>query len=372
MKVLQILPALNSGGVERGTLEVGGHLVANGHQALVVSNGGRQVAALEALGARHLAMPVHRKRLSALAQVGRLRALLEAERPDILHIRSRLPGWLAWLAWRGLPVASRPRLVSTVHGFYSVNGYSGVMTRGEEVIAVSASVRDYVMANYPRVAAERLSVIHRGVDPAIYYPSYEPPATWVEAWQHEQPQLRGKLILLMPGRLTRWKGQEDFLHVVAALRAAGVPVHGLLAGEAHAAKTEFRDELQRLTKLLGLDADVTFLGHRSDLREVMAVSNLIFSLSRDPEAFGRVSLEAMALGKPVVAYAHGGVGEQLGAMFPDGLVAVGEVGEVARRSEEILAKSLRPAALADEFTLGRMLEGTLGVYARLLESPRMG
>ena len=145
MKVLQILPAMNAGGVERGTLEVAAHLVKYGHEALVVSSGGRMVSALEALGARHFTLPVHRKNPLSLRQVRPLRQLLEKQRPDIVHIRSRVPGWLAWLAWRGMDPATRPRLVSTVHGFYSVNRYSAIMTKGERVIAVSDSIRDYIL-----------------------------------------------------------------------------------------------------------------------------------------------------------------------------------------------------------------------------------
>ena len=136
MKVMQVLPELNSGGVERGTLEVADFLVKQGHEALVVSNGGRQVEKLEESGARHIAMPVHRKSLSSLFQVRPFRKLLEQEKPDILHIRSRVPGWIAYLAWRKMDKTTRPRLVSTVHGFYSVNRYSAVMTKGERVSPV--------------------------------------------------------------------------------------------------------------------------------------------------------------------------------------------------------------------------------------------
>jgi len=137
MKILQILPELDSGGVERGTLEVAARLVHDGHESLVVSNGGRLVAALENAGSRHITMPVHRKALASLAEIPRLRKLFATEKPDIIHVRSRLPAWLTWLAWKSMDRRTRPRFVTTVHGFYSVNAYSAVMTRGEAVIAVS-------------------------------------------------------------------------------------------------------------------------------------------------------------------------------------------------------------------------------------------
>ncbi|EIP97504.1 glycosyltransferase [Opitutaceae bacterium TAV1] len=369
MKVLQILPELNSGGVERGTLEVAAHLVARGHEALVVSHGGRLVKDLEAAGGRHIAMPVHRKHPSSLLQARPLRRLFERERPDVVHIRSRVPGWIAWLAWRKMNPATRPHLVSTVHGFYSVNAYSAIMTRGERVIAVSESVRDYVRKNWPRALAVRepgrLTVIHRGVDPQAYGRDFAPSAEWLAGWRRERPELDGRDVLLLPGRLTRWKGQEDFFQLVANLLRQGLPVHGVLAGETHPRKREYEGELRALAGRLGIAERVTFLGHRNDLREVMAMARMVFSLSIQPEAFGRVSMEAMALGRPVVAYDHGGVAEQLRVMFPRGLVAPGDVRAATGRTQELLLQPETPADVAPEFTLARMTEATLEVYRGL-------
>lgn len=369
MKVIQILPELNGGGVERGTLEVAAFLVARGDESLVISNGGRMVADLEKAGSRHLQMPVHLKAFASLRQIPRLRRLFLSEKPDIIHLRSRLPAWLAWLAWKSLPRQNRPRLVTTVHGFYSVHGYSAVMTRGEMVIAVSESVRDYILKNYPKTPAAKIRVIHRGVDQAAYPAGFTPSAEWLAAWQTAHPELQGRIPLLMPGRLTRWKGQEDFNRLIARLVDAGKPVHGLIVGEAHPKKLAFRDELRQLAASLGVTAHLSFLGHRTDLREIMAVSEIVYSLSHDPEAFGRVSLEAMALGKPVVAYDHGGVAEQLRAVFPRGLVKVGDLNCAIDRTEEILKGRPTPSPV-DAFALERMLGATLEVYQTVLTSPR--
>jgi glycosyltransferase involved in cell wall biosynthesis len=369
MKVLQILPELNSGGVERGTLEVAEYLVKNGHEALVVSNGGRQVEALEKMGGRHIAMPVHRKSLSTLLQVKAFRLLLEKEKPDILHIRSRVPGWVAWLAWRKMNPATRPRLVSTVHGFYSVNFYSSIMTKGERVIAVSESIRDYILKNYPKTAEDKITVIHRGVSSEDFPRGYQPDARWLNEWRNDLPQLVGKVVLLLSGRVTRWKGQVDFIRVVAALRQRGIDVHGLIVGETHAKKREFETELRKRAIELKVEADISFLGHRKDIREVMAVSDIVYSLSLDPEAFGRVSLEAMSIGKPVIAYSHGGVEEQLSAIFPAGLVAVGDVDSVVDQTLDIL-KNTADLGSIKKFSLDRMLNSTVGIYHQILNSPR--
>ncbi|MCX6936624.1 MAG: glycosyltransferase family 4 protein [Verrucomicrobia bacterium] len=365
MKILQILPELNSGGVERGTLEVAAHLVRNGHEALVVSNGGRLVERLERSGARHLTMPVHRKSLATLFQIGRLRRVLREERPDVVHIRSRVPGWVAWLAWRGLPEATRPRLVSTVHGFYSVNAYSAVMTRGERVIAVSESVREYILKNYPAVSVDRVRVIHRGVAPNEFPRGYQPADEWQARWREANPALEGKSTLLLPGRITRWKGQEDLLELVAALKARGEAVHGLIAGETHPKKRAYAEELLARAAQLGVGEDVTFLGHRDDVREVMAVSDLVLSLSREPEAFGRVSLEAVALGRPVVGYDHGGVGEQLRVLFSGGLTPLGDGAALIETTLGVLRGQGRPGVVEAPFTQAAMCGATEAVYREL-------
>lgn len=368
MKVIQILPELNAGGVERGTLEIAAHLVSEGHEAIVISNGGRMVQALEASGARHIAMPVHRKSLVSLLQVRPLRRLLEKERPDILHIRSRMPGWIAYLAWHGMNPKTRPRLVCTVHGFYSVNCYSAIMTKGERVIAVSNSIRDYILRNYPDTPADKIRVIHRGVSPDQFSCDFMPDEEWLKKWQAEHPELLGKQLLLLPGRITRWKGQEDFIRLIAALRTAGANVHGLIVGDTHKKKRAFLNELMELTAKLGLVDSITFLGHRNDLREVMAVSHVVYSLSRDPEAFGRISLEAIGVGRPVIGYDHGGVAEQLAKLFPRGLVSVSDADKLLNTSLDLLYSPDRPSKIDAPFTLEAMTSATLEVYRELMDA----
>jgi glycosyltransferase involved in cell wall biosynthesis len=364
LTVVQMLPALESGGVEKGTLEVGRYLVAHGHRSLVISAGGRLVAQLEREGSEHVTWPVGAKRVSTLRYIWKLRDLLRRERPDILHLRSRLPAWIGWWAWNGLPPDARPHLVTTVHGPYTPGRYSSVMVRGERVIAISDMIRAYILRNYPWIDPNVIRVIPRGVDPQAYPHGYRPPAEWLAAWRAEFPQLAGKYVVTLPARLTRWKGQEDFIAIVAGLKRRGLPVHGLLAGDAHPRKQYYADELRAKVEAAGLSADITFTGHRSDLKEIMAVSDAVLSLSLDPEAFGRVSLEALTLGVPVAAYDHGGVAEQLSAVFPQGRAPVGD----ARAVEEMLARWVAQRPRVPDrhpFTLERMLSSTLGVYLEL-------
>lgn len=366
MKVVQILPELNSGGVERGTLEVAQHLVENGHEALVISNGGRLVPKLEALGARHVSLPVHKKSPFSLMQVRPLRRLLETERVDILHARSRVPAWLSWFALNGMDVATRPRFVTTVHGAYSVSPYSAIMTRGERVIAISKFIESYIRKNYPAVPAECIRVIYRGVSPEEFPRGFQPDAKWLREWEASMPRLKGVKILTLPGRITRWKGHEDFIGLLRELRSRNIEVHGLIAGDTHPRKRRYGDEMRRLVSAAGLDDAVSFLGHRSDVREIMAVSDVVYSLSTDPEPFGRVSLEAMALGRPVVAYDHGGVGEQLRELHPAGLVPPGDAAALVNATLRALeADRPLPSEIKPPFTRGAMCAATSAVYEEL-------
>jgi glycosyltransferase involved in cell wall biosynthesis len=368
MKIIQVLPELNSGGVERGTLELSRFLVAQGHESLVISNGGRLVSTLEAEDGTHITLPVHRKSLRSLPQILKLRGVFQDLQPNIVHVRSRLPAWLTWLAWQGLKPDRRPRLISTVHGFYSVNRYSRIMTQGDDVICVSRSIRDYVLENYPGVLESRLHVVHRGVDPAELPFGYQPDAEWRQKWNADYPQLAGRYVLTLPGRMTRLKGHLDFVKVLGNLNRAGIPASGLVVGDVHPKKREFEQEVRDAVRGAGLDDAVVFTGHRSDVREIMAVSDVVLSCSTQPESFGRVTLEALSLGKPVAAYDHGGVTEQLEELMPEGRVPVGDTDALTDLLRDWYAQRPAPRQTTDHsFTLDHFWKGTLSVYENAVQ-----
>ncbi|MFT7413672.1 MAG: glycosyltransferase involved in cell wall biosynthesis, partial [Methylophagaceae bacterium] len=184
LTVIQILPALNSGGVERGTTEIANALVIAGHRSIVISAGGRLVEQLENEGTTHITLPIGEKRLSTLKYIWQLRKLFREVQPDIIHLRSRLPAWVAYLAWRKLPVTNRPHIVTTVHGPYSVNKYSAIMTIGERVIAVSNMIKGYIAKNYQGINPDNIQVIHRGIDPQRYSSQYRPSDNWLTEWKN--------------------------------------------------------------------------------------------------------------------------------------------------------------------------------------------
>ncbi|ROH85480.1 glycosyltransferase [Pseudomethylobacillus aquaticus] len=363
LTVVQVLPALESGGVERGTLEVARYLVEQGHRSIVISAGGRMVPLLEQQGSEHLCWPIGKKSVRTLVLVQRLRHYLIEQQVDILHVRSRFPGWIAYLAWSGMDPAQRPHLVTTVHGPYSVNAYSAVMTKGERVIVISSMIRDYVLQHYP-VQPERLRLNYRGVDPDMHRYGYQPDAVWREAWYEAFPQTRQQRLITLPARVTRWKGQLDFIELIARLQPEVPEIHGLIVGEAKQDKSRFMQELRARAKELGVADRITFTGHRADVREIMAISDCVFSLSTEPEAFGRTTLEALSLGVPVMGYAHGGVGEQLAAILPEGLLPVGNI---ATAHALLLEWLKQPPTVPQQhpYSLLKMLENTLAIYLEL-------
>lgn len=366
LTVVQVLPALETGGVERGTLEVAAELVRQGHRSIVVSAGGRLLPELLSSGSEHVVWPIGRKSLLTARYIPAIRRLLVDENVDILHLRSRFPAWIAYCAWKSLPKEKRPGLVTTVHGFYSANSYSAVMTKGQRVIAVSASVADYAKANY-RVDPDRITVVHRGVDRVRYPYGYRPPPEWLVRWHREYPQLEGRFVVTLPGRLTRWKGQEDFIALVQALVYQGLPVHGLIVGGHDRRRAAYVDGLRRRIDASGLQAHLTIVGGRNDLREILAASDVVVSLSNDPEAFGRTTVEALSLGRPVCGYDHGGVGEQLAIILPEGRVPVGDVSTLAALVSKWYDNPPVPRE-QHPFTLDQMLASTLDVYLSLAAS----
>lgn len=360
--VLQILPELDCGGVERGTIDVAAELVKQGHRSIVVSGPGRMVPKLIAGGSEHIDLPVGRKSVfSAARLIPKLRALFKDQSIDIIHARSRLPAWLAYLAWTKLDPNKRPKFITTVHGPYSVNRYSKIMTSGERVIAISKYIKDYILENYPDVDEKKIDIIHRGISKDDYPYNFKPSADWLENWQIQHPQLKDKFIITLPARITRWKGHNDFVEIITQAVKKGLDVHGVIAGGADSKKERYLKELKSIIKQNNMSSRFTFIGHRDDMKNVMAISNIVLSLARIPEAFGRTALEALFLGTPVIAYDHGGAAEVLGKLFPEGKSkplcpnsAVSLIDQFYKTKPSVPNRQY--------FTLDQMLDKTLSIY----------
>jgi glycosyltransferase involved in cell wall biosynthesis len=374
LTIVQMLPELITGGVERGTLETGSYFVKNGHRSIVVSNGGPMVEALEKNGSEHITLPVGEKNPRALFCIPRLRQLFVKEKVDILHLRSRLPAWMGLLAAKSIPGATRPRIVTTFHGFYSVNRYSAVMTKGERVIAVSKLIKEHICQQYG-VCKNHVKVIHRGFDASCFDPllvDKQHVSDLRKKWK-----IDGKKgpVLMLPGRFTELKGHRLFLSALEKIKHLSWTA--VLVGDMNE-KPDYAARLQKQALEKGLGDRVVFAGHCSDMAAAFMLCDVTISASIHPESFGRVGVESQAMGVPVVATAHGGsletiVPEKNGWLFSpfdvDGFAnALAEAVKDEKKRKKMGARAR--AWVTDHFTTAHMCAKTLRLYEELVAAHR--
>jgi glycosyltransferase involved in cell wall biosynthesis len=360
--VVQLIPALCSGGAERSTLEVARALVAAGHRSVVISACGRLAAQLQAEGSEHVTLDIGAKSLRTAFRLAALRRTLRELQPDIVHARSRLPAWMGWWALRGM--TPRPHFVTTVHGLNSPGRYSAILLRGERVIAVSQTMRDYVLSHYPWLDPARVRVIPRGIDPDAFPYGHRPDDAWQKAFFAEFPQLAGAPLLTLPGRGTRLKGHHEAIELIAELKRRGIEARLLLLGVIEPGREAYVEELRRLVRERGLEGQVALTAPRDDVRDIYAVSALILQLSVRPESFGRTVVEALSLCRPVLGYAHGGVGELLAELYPAGRVPLGDREKLVERAAELL-RVAPPIPMLQSYRLSDMQQAVLALYGEV-------
>jgi glycosyltransferase involved in cell wall biosynthesis len=370
LTVLHILPALESGGTELCVLDIAAALVKAGHRSIVISAGGRLVSRLTSCGAEHVTKTLGTKSPLTLRHVPWLRRFLTEQRVDVVDYQSRMPGWLTYLAWKSMPSSHRPALISTVNGLHSTGLYSSIMCRGQDVVVVSNAVRDYVRTHYPFVNDSQLHVIHRGIDTQQFPRGFQPTGEWNSQFFQQFPQAANRPLLTLAGRLTRLKGHIDFLRLLAELREHGMNVHGLIVGDVDRHRAGYANELKNMVTQLQLEERVTFTGHRTDLREIYAVSSAVFSLSSKPEAFGLTVAESLSIGTPVIGYNHGGVAEILATQFPEGAVEPGDQHMLMQTALRILRSEVPPVPRPNQFERSTMLSRTLELYTNVAQKTR--
>ena len=348
--ILQVLPSLQAGGVERGTIEVAGAIAARGGTALVASNGGRMAPLVERAGGRHVTLPLRTKNPFAIwLNAGRLARLIRKEGVDIVHARSRAPAWSAWLAARRTGAA----FVTTWHGVYGEDlpfkkRYNAIMARGERVIAISDFVRERIARDYG-VAASRLRVVPRGADLAAFDPGLvraDRIAECARAWNVPA----GSAVIMLAGRITPWKGHALLLEALARLPPHApdwvcVLVGPEPRGRGHGAR------LLAQARRLGIGQKLRFAGHVDDMPAAYSLADVVVVPSLKPEPFGRVVVEAQAMGKPVVVAAHGAAMETVEHGVSGYLFLPGDAAALA-------------ATLAHALTLDGTDRGNLGHWAR--------
>jgi glycosyltransferase involved in cell wall biosynthesis len=369
--VLQVIPSLVSGGAERGTVEMAAALVAAGWTAYVASSGGPMERQLARAGAHHVKLPLASKnplRIWLNARI--LKNIIRRHRIDIVHARSRAPAWSAWLAAR----ATRRHFVTTFHNAYDTDlplkrWYNSVMARGERVIAISQFVGEHAAATYG-IGPERLRIIPRGVDLAVFDPQRvrgDRVAALARQWRVPDDVK----IVMLPGRLTRWKGGLDFVEAMARLERRDLCC--LLVGAEP--RAGFRRELEGAIERHGLVGMFRVVDHCSDMPAAYMLSDVVVSASNEPEGFGRIIVEAQAMGRPVVATDHGGARETIVAGVTGWLAAPGNSAALASAIGEALALDdaarlafgqRAMAHIAAGYTSELMCASTIGVYEELL------
>ncbi|MBL26689.1 MAG: glycosyl transferase [Rhodospirillaceae bacterium] len=371
--VLQVLPALGtSGGVERGTVEIAAAIAGTGWRPLVASAGGPRADEVREAGGCHMVLPLDRKAPWALrANAGLLADLIRRERVDLVHARSRAPAWSAHAAARR---TGRP-FVTTFHGTYGASwfgkrAYNRIMTRGNRVIAISEFIARHVREVYG-VGDDRLRVVPRGVDVAAFDPALIGPDRWeplTRSWNLND----GWPVVMMPGRLTRWKGQRVLIDAVAALGRRDI--HCVLVGDDQG-REDYRDELQKAIRKAGLNDVFRMVGVVQDMPAAYYLADVVVSASIEPEAFGRVAIEAQAMGRPIVATDHGGSTETVRPGETGWLVRPNDANALAAGINEALALAsdartkLGQTAIAHiraDYTTALMGSRVLAVYRELL------
>ena len=363
LHIVQVLPELNQGGVERGVVEFNRELVKQGHQSTVISAGGTQADQIEADGGQHVCLDVCSK--NPLTFPFRVRALRRTLRslhpaPSILHARSRVPAWLCRFANKKLDIP----FVTTVHGFNSVNRYSAIMTKGDAVICVSNPVKEHIQKNYG-TPHEKITVIHRGIDPEEFDPE-QIDQTWIDSFKTEYG-LNGKYIVTAVGRITELKDYETFIRAIAACAKNIENIKGVIVGGVRQDKQAYYERLQALVKELSADEQIVFAGSHSRMPEIYALSDVLVSSSKQPESFGRTLIEAMAMNTPVIATRHGGALDIIDEGKNGFLFTPGNANELAaaiRQQKNTPSAALRTYVLR-RFTLEKMVEQTLHAYFQL-------
>ena len=336
--ILQVIPALETGGAERTTLDVAAALVREGFTALVASRGGRMEDELAKSGGELIRMEAASKSPRVmLSNALSLRDLIRKRNVSLIHARSRAPAWSALTA---ASMADIP-FVTTYHGIYNAGNplkrfYNSVMIRADAVIANSQWTADHILREHKR-KPKRLVVIPRGVDLEVFDPAAMPPDRTAQM-RKEWGVGEDDFVALLPGRLTRWKGQGVLIDALALLKAQGAlgNARAISAGVAQG-RDDYEKELREKIETAGLSAHVFIVGHVSDMATAYAASDVVISASTDPEAFGRVAPEASAMAKPVIATDHGGARETVLTNVSGFLVPPGDAEALARALERVIA-----------------------------------
>ncbi|MBP7741952.1 MAG: glycosyltransferase family 4 protein [Aliarcobacter sp.] len=301
MRVVQLVPELNEGGVERGVVELNREYVKEGIESYVISNGGKLNNQINIDGGTHIKFDVCSKNIFTIfSRVNTLKKILKELKPDIIHVRSRVPAWLVYFANKNLKI----KVVSTVHGFNSISFYSKIMTKADAIICVSNSIKEYIQKNY-QTPESKITVIPRGIDLELFNPD-NIDNDFIEKFK-EEFKIKDKFIVSSVGRVTQLKDYETFIKAIKIVKEDIPNIVALIVGGVRSDKEDYLKSLKILIKELDLEENIIFTGSQSKIEQIYTLSDVIVSSSKKPESFGRAVAEAIAMNTPVIATNHGGV-----------------------------------------------------------------
>ena len=373
--VLQVLPELEMGGVERGTVEIATYMQQHGIKNFVASQGGRMVYDLEKAKVPHLTLPLKSKNIFKMrANAKKLEQFIRDNGINIVHARSRAPAWSAYWAAKRAGV----HFMTTFHGTYGLGPwgikklYNRIMTYGERVIAISEHIKKHILGNY-KIAEGKIRLVHRCVDIEKFNPDTVSQERIIKTVkEYNIPE--DKPVLLLIGRLTNWKGQHLLIEALSLLKHKDF--YCLIVGPDQG-RVKYSEYLRELVKKYHLEGSVAFYGQTSDVSALMMVSNVVLSTAIEPEAFGRISIEGQAMGKVVVASNIGGSLDTItdgvtGKFFYSNNPA--SLAEAIDWALDLSPDEVRKIAKAgiknayDNFTKDIMCEKTVAVYKELLNN----
>jgi len=360
MRVLQLLPELNEGGVERGVVELNREYTKIGIDSYIISNGGKLDTQIKLDGGTHIKFDVCSKNIfTSFSRINKLKKILKQINPDIIHVRSRVPAWLVYFANKKLNI----RVVSTVHGFNSVSFYSKVMQNANAVICVSGSIKEYIQKHY-QTPEDKITIIPRGIDLELFNLS-NIDDDFIKDFKNKY-DLENKFIISSIGRITQLKDYETFIKAISLIKNKIPNVKALIVGGVRSDKQEYLNLLKELIIELDLNENIIFTGSQSKIAEIYALSDVVVSSSKKPESFGRAVAESIAMNTPVIATNHGGVKDIIIKNKNGFFFEVGDEEELANNI--IKSKDLNfdgYTYIKNNFSLENMLELNIKVYKGL-------
>lgn len=370
--VLQVLPHLNSGGLVSGAIEVSEALQKSGMRSFVASEGGRREREIIRTGGKVFNFSLGSKNpLIIFLNIYKLSRIIKKYKINIIHARSRAPAWSAYFAAKKMGIP----FVATFHGTYSIQNnlkkkYNSIMVKADKVIAISSFINKHILSNY-KVDQEKIVTVHRGINIEKFdYLKVSNERLIAFSKKFNIPE--DFFVILLPGRITRWKGHILLIEAISKLKRSDIIC--LFVGDLQG-RNKYFAELNKTIDKFKLKNNFRIIANQSDMSVIYKLSDVVVSASLEPEAFGRVVAEAQAMGRPTVAVNHGGGPEIIVDGETGWLFRPGDVNDLADKinkalnlniddREKMSVKAIERAKL--NFNNEMMCAKKLNIYAELI------